>query len=578
MTMVVWAGAEPLRNRPTRQVDLAGYTVISDASDKVIVEWVRNFDRLRRAGQQIIGVTDDELLPLTILLFDRRADFLDVLPPNSRGNAVMAVGLDQQPVIALDAESRGSAQDLNTRFAVLMWLLGSSGLSYDRWVLQGMTDIFGAASLHENDMVVGATVGNMKEHLNSDLKQYRGLPFQLGSAVLPPGVDWLAVHYLVIGEQGWQGLDGIKQYQSRVTLGESRELAFKSVFGLDPAQAAAAMEQYFRKGKLPVAKLPWHRPPKLEAVPLRDAEPGLRELCLARLMLQLGWSDYDRAQRFNEVAIAARPDDVRVQENLALYGVRSRQPELVTTALNRALAMGTRNQVLRLQWCVNTINEGFQRSGGFVIDPNQATAVADELHRLLGGNANRVTVFELLAQVVPSIEPARAQDREMLEAGLQRTGGQGALLKIGLAAWTWRHGQRNEARQQLQALLEKGGMIKPSEYYAQWLTAQLAAEDLVDRVDASMAANDFAQTRALLNGFAPELKPYPALQQRIDAQSVAAGNEELLSKAEGAYREGDRQQAGLLLGTLPVARLPASLQARAKALAEHLKASTPDPT
>lgn len=571
--MVATVAAEPLQKRPTRQVDMAGYTVISDASDKAIADWVQDFDRIRQAGQQITGVKDDELLPLTILLFDRQADLLRVLPGSLQLNSVIAVGLSQQPVIALDAESRGEIKEVNTRFAVLTWLMGSSGLNYDHWVMQGLLDLFGTASLREDSIVIGKSFRNMKTYLHSALQQYHRIPFDPGSSSLPPAVDWLAMHYLVIGEPGWQGLAAVTQYQRRVTLGEPRTLAFKNVFGIDPNQASAAMEKYYRGGKIKASRLAWRQPPKLDHVQVQAAEAGLRELSLARLILQLSFADYDRARRLNDVALAARPDDVRVQENLALYGVRTRQPQLATAALNRAMAMGTRNQAIRLQWCQNTIDDGFRQSEAFIIPADRAVAVADELHRLLEGNSNRVVVHSFLAEIIPSMAQAREEDRAMMESGLRATGGRSVLLRVGLAAWQWRNGQRDAALQQLRALLEQGDMGKQTEYYARWLVAQLVAEGLADQVDASMAANDFDQARRLLSGFAPAIKPYPALKQRIEVQNFVTGYEELLAKAEQAASGGERQQAQLLLGTLPVSKLPEALRARAETLAAKLHES-----
>lgn len=568
--------AGPLQDRPTREVDMGSYVVISDAPDRVIRAWVKDFDVIRAAGQKLTGVKDDQLLPLTILLFNRRSEFEKVLPYRSRKAFAMTVGFDQQPVIALDIAGNADVKDHNLRFAVLSWMQGSSGLSYDLWIVQGLYDLFALAHIKSREIVIGQRNDRMIGYIKSDLEQRGHLPFELHDRKRAMGVDWLALHYLLINDHAWAGMSALMDYQRRVTLGESRDRAFASIFGLSPAQAITALDNYYHHGEIRPAYVPWERPDRPDQVKITAAEPGLRELSVARLLLQMAGADHDEAGRLIETAAKLRPWDVAIKECRFLQGIMTGQPGLAAESLNQAITLGSQNPTLRLLWCMDSLQHAMQRNNGFILAPDQAIKVADVLHALVEANANRVMGYMLLAQIVPSIQPARPQDRAMLEAGIKASPMANPLLLTGLAAWDWRHGDRPRARTQVESVLQERDLNSGAATFAQWLQAQIRADDLANQVKTSMEAGDYNEARRLLNGFSPRYALMPDVKEGINRLYRVAGEEELIAEAEQALVAGQPAQAGLLVRSLAVGELPADLQNRAKAVLAQAREKAPD--
>jgi hypothetical protein len=571
--------AVPLAERPARMVEMEGYTVISDASDRKIVAWVKDFDRLRRAGQRVAGVRDDQLLPLTLLLFSRRGDFLAMLPPGSAQLGALSVGLTQQPIIALDAETSGEAKDLNIRFAVLMWIMGSSGVPYDHWVLQGLYDMFGAAQISDDRIVLGKKQSALAGMLGDLRRQAGGMPFGLEQPAWPQGLEWLAVHYLLIGDHAWQGLAGILKYGRRVALGEPRALAFKAVFGLDQREMSIALDRYFRDGKFRCATLPGVGHDRMGKIVPTPAPPGLRELSLAQFILQTSGGDCDEARRDIESAEAVMPDDVRVQESWFLYGVRANESGLAMEALNKAVRLGSRNPALRLAWCFNTMTKGFQRGDGYLLPAPEAIELADTLAAVMRNNVDRMAAYSMLAQLMPSIKPARAEDRTLLEGGLAMAAPGNPVLEAGMAAWLWRAGRRDEAQARLQSVISQSDQLDAQvREFAHWLRSQIQGDTAADAAGLAVANRDYAEARRSLAELKPEYKLGHELAARVQELSRVCALEDLLRQAEALVAQGQPDRGRILLDEVSAGVLPPDLGARAQTLAdklEHLTAKTP---
>ena len=196
-----------------------------------------------------------------MLLLEKDRDFLELIGDRrmqmQSGYApelvVQSVGLARQPMIALSIESGFSGSEMKIRSVLAMWLLSSSGVIYDPWVVQGFLHFFQEANIRSNWLTVGQSNRHNVEELGNNRDQFQ---FTLASGALPPAMAWLAFYHLTIKQGEWQGFGNLAEYQQRVTEGTSRAEAFAQVFGQSPADASEAMMRRLKSMDFGVVRIP----------------------------------------------------------------------------------------------------------------------------------------------------------------------------------------------------------------------------------------------------------------------------------------------------------------------------------
>lgn len=547
------------------QLDGTGFTIISDAPPAKVAAWARQFDERRRAAQALTGVRDDQLLPLTVLLFDSAADLRTLLPEDMRNYGALAVGLEQQPVIAMEIESRGDAQEYNLRFSVLAWTLSSTGVPYEHWILQGLYDLFEQAKITSSRITLGQKMAGYTERFDQVHDQGFHLQFAPGDPSTMPGMDWLAVHYLLIGETSWTGITSIQSYARRSTLGEPPVLAFKGAFGIDPGNVSTVLDRYAAKGRYHTATIPMPPAERHESA-VHPANAGLRETGLARFLLQTERDDYAEAKELNDVAAGLRPDDVRVAENEVLYYIRRQDIRAAEAAMDRAIALGTGNPALQAAWCTLKVSNPVSQRHTFTLPADEAVRVADLAASLLRTNINRVFCYVVIAEVMPSIVPARPQDRALLESARLMYPAHTPTLDAGLAAWAWRSGDPDGARAALARILDRHDLDDGQASFARWLMVQVSTDQAVTAANRAFAARDYAAAAKALGQRVDGMNLSPALaeaERRVETIIVDA---QLIDRAEQSAARGETDGARAFVRDMDASILPPDLAARRAAM------------
>ena len=554
-----------------RQADFRGFTVITDAGDKEVAAWVAQFDGFRRVVQDLMQIQDEQLLPLTVVLLARKEDMRDLMTPLHQfmGEAlVLSVGLGKQPMIATTVGRQVPSRDVKIRSGIVMWMLSSAGLEYDPWIVQGCVDFFGKLQIEGNEVKTDWSLEKYMEVLNGKAKFAPPRVLDLERIPNEPTFAWVALHYLLVGRSGWQGMNPLIAYQRAVANGVGRNEAFATAFGLDLPEANQAINGFLKRGRVDATRLATVTAAGKTALQLRPLAPGVRDCLIAQFMIQQTGADLEKAHKLIERAAKLIPGDVRLYETWWFYYSKAWLTSQAKDVLTQALRAGTRNYYLRSQWCLDQINDRMLSNGSFLCDPAIAVEAADTLADLIRANPHGMSSYRMLAQFVSSIVPARERDRRLLEDGRQAMP-RNLLVNLGLVAWSWRHGDLPEARARLEnlgAAPDVGGPVGPA--YANWLAIQIEATAALGEMQAALAANDYAGAREKYYAFQPKPLNNPALSKQIDAVRTELDYDEILLKTEQNWNDGRHEAAISLLQSVREAALSPALRVRAEKLRE----------
>lgn len=90
-----------------KEVEMGPYRVISSAPSKTMVRWLEEFESARLVVKQLTGITDQQVLPLTIILFEDDREFYELVPYDGTRSLVFSVGMTQQPLMAISLSGMG---------------------------------------------------------------------------------------------------------------------------------------------------------------------------------------------------------------------------------------------------------------------------------------------------------------------------------------------------------------------------------------------------------------------------------------------------------------------------------------
>lgn len=566
--------------RSLRIVDMGSYTVLTDVADNDAADWISEFDKFRRVAQEFLDINDKQLLPLKILLLHDEADFRNLAPTAGLGTGleymVLSVGLGQQPMIATNLVKKSKDTEGRIRGATVLWLMTSAGIPYDAWIVQGCIDFFGSMQLKAADIQISKLLDSHMKALERSGESALNPRFRLDSGPLEPAYAWVAVHYLLVGRDGWKGMTRLTDYQRKVMSGESREAAFMEVFGLSRAAAEQQIGAYLKRGRAVREKLPLPAETKQASLRWLPANAGLKDALRAQFMLQMSGTNPDLALEAMNRAAASMGNDVLLSEARWLYAKRTNEQSQAMEALRQAISLGTRNPVLREQWCIDVLNEQMLRKGTFLCDPDTARSAAKIIQELIEANPYNSTYYKLLAQFMATIDPVQDRDRVILESVQDTSTSSRELVGAGLAAWYWRKGDLAEAERRLKALREQPMTGPIAGAYAEWLDLQVGTSRALQAAWAALAEGDYKTAELEVTGIAATSLGNPALAAELRKVQLNLESHQIYLRAKDYAGRGKFDLAESLLRGLDQVSLTAELPAEIDGLMQELSAGRTD--
>lgn len=264
-------------------------------------------------------------------------------------------------------------------------------------------------------------------------------------------------------------------------------------------------------------------------------------------MVQKPGANQELAMAFLTQATALLPaDDPGPEEVRWLNALATNQTGLAGEVLAKAIKAGTKNDTMRLQWCMDTINLGIRTSGGVMVPADKALLVADMLQAVAANNPRQLATYRLLADVMPSVSPAREQDRQTLVKARETLRADDEIIQLGLIAWRWRNGELPAAGREMKAFEAGPEATAFVKSYADWLRAQLGAEERLMAYHDAVSRGKFLEAGAVFNGIQAQYTLVPHLAEDYRASRLELHYFNLTVQAQD-YLANDNPDAARVL-------------------------------
>jgi tetratricopeptide (TPR) repeat protein len=297
------------------------------------------FARAWPAALRALGIPARDLPPTRVLLL-RPGSFDELTPYERRGTlGGYARSSGQEATVVV----RADASPLTLRHEVAHVVLNTHLETQPLWVSEGLCDLLGA--MEGAGDALGAPLGLHLEVLRRGPRPPVADVIDAGqsAAVYAPGdaqrmfdaTAWLLAHRLLIGLP--DGPARLRAYLAEVAAGADRQHAFTRAFGMSPAEADRALDEWLGRGELPVLRLATAAEPPPPAPVATAAEAGEADLALGRLLLHLDRTG--EAARRLERAVQRAPLRAEAHEALAEARLRQRRLDLARRHVDIARAL-----------------------------------------------------------------------------------------------------------------------------------------------------------------------------------------------------------------------------------------------
>ena len=482
------------------QIQTPRYTVLSQLPDSQTRRWANEFDDFIDTALSMIGGSDKNLTPLTVLLFSSDRGFTPYKPPQPDGTvAKNIVGVfNRQPTWSVAGVSdRGDASEgRRTLFHEGMhWLASADPGARPTWLNEGLAEMFSTFERRPDTVNFGKPI---PEHVYQ-LRTYNLLPMddflsQRGSLLEKEHLtqmfyaqSWLLVHYL------WMSTDPGRREQWGKYLNiyrtRSPSEAAREVFGEDLSVLGKALQIYIGRPTMGYVRLP--RPPGRSLPETRPASPLDVQLALGKLAL--GATDQSLSE-----AHAAKAEKLAAQapglfELRAAIAKRDKDRVAAVSAARRAVALGSSDADMYLLVADDLMRD--DPTG----DKARLERVVEMSELALNANPRLLQGYALLLQALSRIDKPTPSDEGFLKLGRQLFP-QEAMLTFGAAAIARKVGRHEESVALLDQVIEGGsGMDSYEIDRARQIRSDWLMQDLSAQINDLSGKRDYAQIRTLIS-------------------------------------------------------------------------------
>ena len=513
------AGAERGEAAAWTSVRSRNFTVAGEVREKELRRVALSLEEFRAALSRLLpGWRADAGPPTTVVVFRDDAAY-QPFKPVFRGRTASYVAGYFQPgaevnyiTLALDSDwSRGPGSTLLHEYTHLLVdnYYGAAPL----WLKEGLAEFYSTARVSGGGrrVTTGARiptrVGQLRGAQLIPLRALFGVDqespyyYESGKRDLFYAESWALAHYLLNGDGGRRSA-GLPRFIELLAAGAATEDAFRQAFGLDAAEADAALASYVGAGVYPESSETFARPldfdPQAGAAPLTEAE-GLA--LLGDLLIHTGRGE--EAEGYLTRALALGPGLARARISLGLLRLRQGRFEEAREHLSVAAGADPQNALAHY-----LLAEALDRGAG-VADPSKLSVkefeertelMRAELRKALELAPDFVEPYRLLA----TVEVERA-DRPDEAIGLLRRAVQLAPrrqdLVLLLAQAHLSKGEFAEARRLAEPLAAQAGEGRVREQAASLLRRVAAREEWAAR--AKSQADEAARLEAAEDASAP---------------------------------------------------------------------------
>jgi hypothetical protein len=562
------------------------FTIVSAADEDETMAWAIKLEQFRRGMQQLTGVTDEALLPATVVIFRRDEDFepFRLRRPDGSRQEVSGYFLTHGDY-AYVAFSR-EHEDENTQHIIFHegthWFLHLVDGKRPGWLEEGLAEVFSTFEFNDGYISFGQPLPNHIVLLRQEsLKPIAGF-VATDVKSLPYNEDlrtstfyaqsWLLAHYLIFS----------KESANTLRLGHCLELfdqnappaqIFEQAFGCDYNQMDQRLYFYLADGKFSVLKLPVKAEDVSRDITLRPASAADVAIALGNLMAGVG--DATEAKFYIDRAVAAAPGDPRVIEIMAQRALRDGDFEEAVSRYEQAAAAGSKNFRVWIFLAEHCMHEAGLYEDLATADAAKARQSADYFEQAIRLSPLYPHLYQQLALTVSAVGQVSPEDGDFLRKGLGLVPDDG-IITAGLAACEIKNGQVDDGRQRLRTLIKSNQTLTPySRGYAQWLLAGVNNADAEKRIQDLLQQGKASEAGAALDKLMNGNKTIRSADRaKLITLRKKVGMYETFQRAQQLVDSKQPELAEALVdGLLGDPGIDAGLHAQAQALRDKLKAA-----
>lgn len=558
------------------------FTIVSQASEKETRQWAVDLEQFRRGLQTVTGVSEEFLMPATVVIFRRDRDFEPFKPRRSDGSHKMVAGYfmtrGDHGLLVFSTEH----EDENMRRIIFHegthWFLHSVSLRWPGWLDEGLAEVFSTFAVEDDYIYIGRSIDN---HIFF-LHQASLMPVEAlvgtNRQTLPYDEDtrtglfyaqsWLLMHYLIFGEKS----ANVGRLGSSLMLfrdEKNPDKAFEQAFGCDYHAMDQRLNEYSRYGRFFVWRIPASKEDLSRDITIGPASAADVAIALGNLMAGVG--DDAQAKIYLDRAAAAAPGDPRVLEINAQQALRNGRHDEAVSIYEQAAAAGSKNFHVWL-----FLAQHYMRIAGIynnfaMADPGKIRKAADDYEQAIKLSPLYPGIYRQLAETMGVLVQYSPADGEFLRKGLGLVPDD-TMMTVGLAAWEINNGQADAGCQRLETLLNSNKSLDTaSRTYAKWLLAQRREADDERRVGDLLRQGKTDEASAVIDDLVHKSM---SSAKRADLLALRAkvGRLEILQRARQLVGDHQPELAKALLDDLLDSKnLDPDTRTQAQALQSALK-------
>ncbi|MBI5767239.1 MAG: hypothetical protein HZA93_05540 [Verrucomicrobia bacterium] len=446
----------------------AHYRLVSDAGAPELRKVAMDMERFYAGFEAFWAKAPGKLLPCTIIVFAREADF-DAAKPTfrertSHHGAVFVSGMDAAfiafPLAAFDSSIPagraffGVTDSRRTEFhESVHYLLSGLARRPPAWFNEGIAELLSTAELHDKGMTVGRVIGPYTVWLSRngarpiaeifpvthDSPEYND-PAKAGSFY---GHAWAFLHFLLCGKNP-DGPAMLVKFLQLTRDGAHSSEKFRQAFGRDERAFDKQLRDYLDSGRYSTRTVPvFHSasPDALKPAPMSATEV---DLCLGQFLLHTKRLPEGRARISR--ALAALPLDQRARDAAGLLALLEDDAQAAADHFREAIKLGSRQPTALTVTFSARLDSAIQ---GLAADATLPAAIFDEVANGLKAAINANPIFaepyRQLAVAFALAPRAEADDAAWLKQGLAIDPDSKAI-RASLAMTLARAGHAAEAR------------------------------------------------------------------------------------------------------------------------------------
>lgn len=562
-----------------RKVETEYFTVYSQTSEKETRGWAIRLEQFRLCMESLFPLQSERLDPVAVVIFKKEKDF-HKYQPQITDDPYDVIGVFQRNlgrnIIMMVGDSDEQLMGQVVFHEATHWYF--SGDSYDlpAWVGEGMAEVFAMFRMDGDQAVFGGSnpgrYHTLKNYGFLYIQNVMNMPsdYAHGAGGIRGGLfyaqSWLLMNYILAdGQMG--GFEAVKTYLEKTDKGMPYDVAFQEVFGMSYDELDEKLDDYFDREWFKSIRT-W-TDPEINLIKGSEAWATDDDVDLTLAMALLQQYRRDEALALVERVKHRSEDDPRVYEALAEIAADRGEYRLRDRQYIEAAKRGSKNYRVHFYAYRDAVSS-YRYQEVVSINPNQdiLRKAADSLHASLALNPSFRSGYELMAELLGSIEKPTEEDLKVVRRGMELYP-MNPVFQVAIASYEIRHGKMKTAKGRLDRILAEDHDPAVTSYARRILIRLKAQVDLFwmrrafqDRDTAKMYRFGEALVDAPL---------WPKERKEVDGMKIKLNQLLYIERAEKAMDENEWGMAEVLLEEVASEEISSELVDRYRAARQRFQ-------